>query len=771
MSYTKTNWQDLPSENTPINATRLNNIENGIANSDGAIDVDEYSNSSTYAIGDYCIYNNKLYRCIVAITTSEAFNSSKWEQTRILDEVGTIDEDLENATKGYQETEFIKDLEITDSAGVNGKIKLVGGNTQQDSYEGKNLFNLYDSNVTTKSVTISIDNNILTQTNTGSYCRSMWQISNLKTDGTEYIIKAKYNNPNNCSIRIAIYDETNSTEKKTTNTVTDTSGELSLTIAPSNSVRYIRLYSNALSTTNSNAVTFYEIQFEEGSTATSYEPYVGGTPSPNPDYPQDIINVGSNVNLFDKDNVNKLNYYFERNGDTLKYNVLNTIVYIPCKGNTTYSITRKEVLNNMFQVGTTEEIPAGGVVVSDFASETTAKTITLTTSSNAKYLLYRCSNKSTDNLSQIYANTKIEEGLPTGYTPYNRGGIDVKVENKNLFDIEATPLINSSTTRVRPNLKTFLKAGTYTISYLGADQVILNFYKNINDDTQSSSSGWQTGNYTFTLNNDIYIIPIFRKNNDATINASDVKNVQIEQGSSATSYILHQEQNIQVILPQGMELCKIGNYSDKIFHNIPSNPMYNASLVEGGWYEYAGIDKYRVTSSNNLSLGGLSNPRGFIKCADFPSNKKNANSASSIELNYMYCNYLSLVALGASSDNSNIIGFSNTGTSSEIRFRLNTGELNLQDTKDWLDAHELWFYYVTTTPTYTQITDTDTDTLEALYQIEHLLMYEEYTHIYIDDEVQAYLQLDYLYNNEINNTFGSIIDALEERIHVLEINS
>ena len=32
MSYTKTTWEDLPSTNTPINATRLNNIENGIKN-------------------------------------------------------------------------------------------------------------------------------------------------------------------------------------------------------------------------------------------------------------------------------------------------------------------------------------------------------------------------------------------------------------------------------------------------------------------------------------------------------------------------------------------------------------------------------------------------------------------------------------------------------------------------------------------------------------------------------------------------------------------
>lgn len=34
MAYTKTTWQDLPNTTTPINATRLNNIENGIKEND-----------------------------------------------------------------------------------------------------------------------------------------------------------------------------------------------------------------------------------------------------------------------------------------------------------------------------------------------------------------------------------------------------------------------------------------------------------------------------------------------------------------------------------------------------------------------------------------------------------------------------------------------------------------------------------------------------------------------------------------------------------------
>ena len=34
MAYTPTNWQDLPSKQTLVTATRLNNMENGILNAD-----------------------------------------------------------------------------------------------------------------------------------------------------------------------------------------------------------------------------------------------------------------------------------------------------------------------------------------------------------------------------------------------------------------------------------------------------------------------------------------------------------------------------------------------------------------------------------------------------------------------------------------------------------------------------------------------------------------------------------------------------------------
>ena len=51
---------------------------------------DVYDSSKTYAVGDYCIYENTLYKCIVEITTAEVFDSSKWEKTSVDKEIDNI---------------------------------------------------------------------------------------------------------------------------------------------------------------------------------------------------------------------------------------------------------------------------------------------------------------------------------------------------------------------------------------------------------------------------------------------------------------------------------------------------------------------------------------------------------------------------------------------------------------------------------------------------------------------------------------------------------
>lgn len=47
--------------------------------------AEEFSTSSTYAVGDYCLHDGKLYVCTSAVTTAGAWNSNKWSEISIAD--------------------------------------------------------------------------------------------------------------------------------------------------------------------------------------------------------------------------------------------------------------------------------------------------------------------------------------------------------------------------------------------------------------------------------------------------------------------------------------------------------------------------------------------------------------------------------------------------------------------------------------------------------------------------------------------------------------
>ena len=48
---------------------------------------DAYDSTSTYKVGQLCIYNNTLYRCTTAITTAEEWTAAHWTATTIAEEI------------------------------------------------------------------------------------------------------------------------------------------------------------------------------------------------------------------------------------------------------------------------------------------------------------------------------------------------------------------------------------------------------------------------------------------------------------------------------------------------------------------------------------------------------------------------------------------------------------------------------------------------------------------------------------------------------------
>ena len=85
MAYTKTTW----ASGDVVTADKLNNAESGIETAQETADAalaafaPEYDDTATYAVGDLCVYDSKLYACSTAIDTAEDFNADHWTATTI----------------------------------------------------------------------------------------------------------------------------------------------------------------------------------------------------------------------------------------------------------------------------------------------------------------------------------------------------------------------------------------------------------------------------------------------------------------------------------------------------------------------------------------------------------------------------------------------------------------------------------------------------------------------------------------------------------------
>lgn len=223
-------------------------------------------------------------------------------------DVASLKEDISNKiTKFYASSQGKTHLADSD----NGKIMdmMLYGRSEQKQYSGKNLLN-YDAwkGVSITRGTAVFEKNSFTLTATEDDCYTeptieagfpddakieisegetvtlSWE-SSADISGTIYIY------PNGVVDGLVYIDNHNAK----TLTYTATRGVKFITF------RFGVAYAG-------NTISYKNIQIEKKTKATSYEPYTGGIPSPNPDYPQEIKSVVNPTvkvcgkNLFDKNN-------------------------------------------------------------------------------------------------------------------------------------------------------------------------------------------------------------------------------------------------------------------------------------------------------------------------------------------------------------------------------------------------------------------------------------------------------------------------------------
>ena len=167
------------------------------------------------------------------------------------------------------------------------------GDTYQQSYTGKNIFTAGNFDYTNGGIRSIGANGVINSSGTlsQSWGFNIYGGKNLIPSGI--IPAGTYTVSINQTVAfpfiLGLVAEDNTT---TIGNYTIPAGSKSYTFTTDQPAKYFTLWSNYANHSGEQiTVTDLAIMIESGSSATAYEPYVGGVPSPNPDYPQQIQTV------------------------------------------------------------------------------------------------------------------------------------------------------------------------------------------------------------------------------------------------------------------------------------------------------------------------------------------------------------------------------------------------------------------------------------------------------------------------------------------------
>ena len=175
-----------------------------------------------------------------------------------------------------------------------------------------------------------------------------------------------------------------------------------------------------------------------------------------------------------------------------------------------------------------------------------------------------------------------------------------------------------------------------------------------------------------------------------------------------------------------LELAGIGDYKDKIFNNVPLNPLYDSSLVDGGWYKKKYVKKvvYDGSEDENWNVTATNQ---YAYTSDLASVilKPASNSTPYVGL----CNLLKIKSY--SDVYTNHSEGSSCSSGGNVNFHINNvtdaDGFSVATWKTYLSNNNIILYYVLATPTTEQITDTTL--VSQLNAIKNAISYDDETNI------------------------------------------
>lgn len=509
------------------------------------------------------------------------------------------------------------------------KVDL-SGNTHQDSYSGKNLLNIYGILQTNNADTFEILDDDWCH-----YVNSSGNAEEVKFADIQIEPNTSY------SILVETKDITGTpfivwNERNSSSSIKTIYPNTSQIITTNGNTSILRM---SITTSNTNTIGNYKIRImivKSTTIDTDYEPYTGVTPSPNPDYPQDIEvvtgynevevvgrNLFDSINLAPKYSTSNTSAITIENGKQIKYTGSNSSTgaylcsYVITKLNDYVGKTVRLKANFTASASNKGRYALG--LSNSGGSNRIQQAYTTTSGEIINFQVPTLNNEQTYLYVSLYANhsgtlaqnnyvnytniilTIDDEDM--NYEPYHSQSYEVNL-GKNLFDISTTPFItrvayNSSgvqqdwsnysgtTTKIKVQPNT-----TYTLSEdrNAYTTQIVEYNSGGTFVTRQLLSNYGK---TFTTGNNTYLINI--SISDETIPTQ----VQLEEGTQATPYSAYKTP---------IEMCKIPNtdYKDEIRRSTGKNLFDKDNANE--------LNGYIQASTAKIIAGDGSDKIIYINC-------------------------------------------------------------------------------------------------------------------------------------------------------------
>lgn len=332
---------------------------------------------------------------------------------------------------------------------------IPGGNSIQKTTEGYQLLN-----VPAEYTVLSTENNkevpISLKANT-KYTIKIGSINTDNTDVTKVLFRFRYKEADisNPYAYVKLSD-------------------LKLVYTPASDVDAVWIYSgNGYVESSKTNTTYKNLMIYEGTDDKSYEPYTGGMPSPNPEYPSPIQNIGNNINILNKNNIlskNGVKTEILETGIRLIDVAQNKYEYasIPLGGKellgkniTCYSdvFENKNIYSNAELFFGNDSAPtSGGVIQKQNVSSSITWNIPSSFPNGSDkiriYLYISGENPPSSGYSVDFTNLKVEIGdTPTDYSPYGLGNISTVISNKNVFNLKRLIEMSSKYSKIENGYK------------------------------------------------------------------------------------------------------------------------------------------------------------------------------------------------------------------------------------------------------------------------------------------------------------------------------